>query len=410
MLKFENIIKNLRLEEKVNLITNSCVLGNKTIPNYELPTFTVTTTNNSNATNTILPTYLQLAQTWNEELVDKCGEAVARNAIFAKSRTLIGVPTSKSSFGDDAFSSSEYLVGKIAAAYVRGIRNGGAIACLNKAPLSSNLSETEYRNNGLLSTEIAVKEGKVNAIISEGLDCLDLLRETYYKGLLICEASTSSDLISSIYEGNHLTLVQGFDAVKAVKDAIEAYERAKTIKSTYARPYIQLGFIYSKLGEKQAAVDNYLGAVRLFAQNRFYEEMEVFSETVLELDSTNIEAYKFLQYYYSNKNDHSSVINIGLKIDDLCIQQNNSKEGFANRVFMAMSLYVLKDYENTIDLLKSAGSDEETWNEYAYMICGYLSASYEKTGNKDKSKEYRELAKKIDPNGADAWIDRLLKN
>lgn len=226
MLKFENIIKNLRLEEKVNLITNSGVLGNKTIPHYELPTFTVTTTNNSNATNTILPTYLQLAQTWNEELVDKCGEEVARNAIFAKNKTLIGVPTSKSSFGDDVFSSSEYLVGKIAAAYVRGIRNGGAIACLNKAPLSSNLSETEYRNNDLLSTEIAVKEGKVNAIISEGLDCLDLLRETYYKGLLICEASTSSDLISSIYEGNHLTLIQGFDAVKAVKDAIEAYERA----------------------------------------------------------------------------------------------------------------------------------------------------------------------------------------
>lgn len=56
----------------------------------------------------------------------------------------------------------------------------------------------------------------------------------------------------------------------------------------------------------------------------------------------------------------------------------------------------------------SAGSDEETWNEYAYMICGYLSASYEKTGNKDKSKEYRELAKKINPDGADAWIDRLL--
>lgn len=208
----------------------------------------------------------------------------------------------------------------------------------------------------------------------------------------------------------------GYSALGAIYElqdnknkAIEAYEKAKAIKTTYARPYIQLGSIYSKLGEKQIAVENYLGAVRLFAQNRYYEEMEVFSETVLELDSTNIEAYKFLQYSYFNKNDHSAVLNIGLKIDDLCVQQNNSKEGFANRVFMGMSLYSLKDYENTIDLLISAGSDDETWNEYAYMICGYLSASYEKTGNKDKSKEYRELAKKIDPNGADAWIDRLLR-
>ena len=256
------------------------------------------------------------------------------------------------------------------------------------------------------------------------LQYVDLLRnDKHVNGLFVMEAngytylkqydkaiSILNDSIKSMKDAQI-----GYSALGAIYElqdnknkAIEAYEKAKAIKPTYARPYIQLGSIYSKLGEKQIAVDNYLGAIRLFAEHRYYNEMEVFSEAVIKLDSTNIEAYKFLQYSYFNKNDHSAVINIGLKIDDLCIQQNNSKEGFANRVFMAMSLYVLKDYENTIDLLKSAGSDEETWNEYAYMICGYLSASYEKIGNKDKSKEYRELAKKIDPNGADAWIDRLL--
>jgi tetratricopeptide (TPR) repeat protein len=256
------------------------------------------------------------------------------------------------------------------------------------------------------------------------LQYVDLLRnDKHVNGLFVMEAngytylkqydkaiSILNDSIKSMKDAQI-----GYSALGAIYElqdnknkAIEAYEKAKAIKTTYARPYIQLGSIYSKLGEKQIAVDNYLGAIRLFAEHRYYNEMEVFSEAVIKLDSTNIEAYKFLQYSYFNKNDHSAVINIGLKIDDLCIQQNNSKEGFANRVFMAMSLYVLKDYENTIDLLKSAGSDEETWNEYAYMICGYLSASYEKTGNKDKSKEYRELAKKINPDGADAWIDRLL--
>ena len=258
------------------------------------------------------------------------------------------------------------------------------------------------------------------------LQYVDLLRnDKHVNGLFVMEANgytylkqydkAISILIDSIKSMKDAQV--GYSALGAIYElqdnknkAIEAYEKAKAIKPTYARPYIQLGSIYSKLGEKQNAVDNYLGAVRLFAQNRYYEEMEVFTETVLELDSTNIEAYKFLQYSYFNKNDHSAVINIGLKIDDLCIQQNNSKEGFANRVFMAMSLYSLKDFENTIDLLMSAGSDEETWDEYAYMICGYLSAAYEKTGDKDKSKEYRELAKKIDPNGADAWIDRLLND
>ena len=257
------------------------------------------------------------------------------------------------------------------------------------------------------------------------LQYVDLLRnDKHVNGLFVMEAngyaylkqydkaiSILNDSIESMKDAQ-----LGYSAIGAIYElqdnndkAIEAYEKAKAIKPTYARPYIQLGSIYSKLGEKKNAIDNYLGAVRLFAQNRFYEEMEVFSETILELDSTNIEAYKFLQYSYFNKNDHSSVLNVGLKIDDLCIQQNNSKEGFANHVFMAMSLYSLKDYENTIGLLMSAGSDEETWNEYAYMICCYLSASYEKIGNKNKSTEYRDLAKKVDPNGADAWIDRLLK-
>ena len=257
------------------------------------------------------------------------------------------------------------------------------------------------------------------------LQYVDLLRnDKHVNGLFVMEAngytylkqydkaiSILNDSIKSMKDAQI-----GYSALGAIYElqdnknkAIEAYEKAKAIKPTYARPYIQLGSIYSKLGEKQIAVDNYLGAIRLFAEHRYYNEMEVFSEAVIKLDSTNIEAYKFLQYSYFNKHDHSAVINIGLKIDDLCIQQNNSKEGFANRVFMAMSLYSLKDYENTIDLLMSAGSDEETWNEYAYMICGYLSASYEKIGNKDKSKEYRELAKKIDSNGADAWIDRLIR-
>ena len=195
------------------------------------------------------------------------------------------------------------------------------------------------------------------------LQYVDLLRnDKHVNGLFVMEAngytylkqydkaiSILNDSIKSMKDAQI-----GYSALGAIYElqdnknkAIEAYEKAKAIKPTYARPYIQLGSIYSKLGEKQIAVDNYLGAIRLFAEHRYYNEMEVFSEAVIKLDSTNIEAYKFLQYSYFNKNDHSAVINIGLKIDDLCIQQNNSKEGFANRVFMAMSLYVLKDYENT---------------------------------------------------------------
>lgn len=256
------------------------------------------------------------------------------------------------------------------------------------------------------------------------LKYVNLLRNNnYVNGLFVMEAngyaylkqydkaiSILSDSIKSMQDAQI-----GYSALGAIYElqgnidkAIEVYEKAKAIKPTYARPYIQLGSIYSTKGEKQAAIDNYLGAIRLFAEHRYYDEMEVFSEAVVKLDSTNIEAYKFLQYSYFNKDNHPAVVNVGLKIDDLCIEQNNVKEGFANRIFMAMSLYRLEDYKNTIYFMESAGSDEETWKEYSYMICCYLSASYEKLLDKAKAKEYREFAKKINPNGADAWIEKLL--
>lgn len=255
---------------------------------------------------------------------------------------------------------------------------------------------------------------------------VDLLRSTHnVNGLFIMEAngyaylkqydkaiSILSDSIKSMQDAQI-----GYSALGAIYElqgnidkAIDVYEKAKAIKPTYARPYIQLGSIYSTKGEKQIAIENYLGAIRLFAEHRYYDEMEVFSEAVVKLDSTNIEAYKFLQYSYYNRNNHPAVINVGLKIDDLCIEQNNAKEGFANRVFMAMSLYSLKDYEKATYFLESAGSNEETWKEYSYVICCYLAASYEKLQNKKKSKEYQELARKLNPNGADAWIKELLNN
>ena len=256
------------------------------------------------------------------------------------------------------------------------------------------------------------------------LKYVNLLRDdNYVNGLFIMEAngyaylkqydkaiSILNDSIKSMQDAQ-----VGYSALGAIYElqgnidkAIEVYEKAKAIKPTYARPYIQLGSIYSAKGEKQTAIENYLEAIRLFAEHRYFDEMEVFSEAVIKLDSTNIEAYKFLQYSYFNKNNHFAAINVGLKIDDFCIEQNNAKEGFANRVFMAMPLYRMKDFKNTIYFMESAGSDKETWKEYGYMICCYLSASYAKLVEKDKAKEYRERAKKINPSRADNWINDLL--
>ena len=180
------------------------------------------------------------------------------------------------------------------------------------------------------------------------LKYVNLLRnDNYVNGLFVMEAngyaylkqydkaiSILNDSIKSMQDAQigYSALGAIYELQGNINKAIEVYEKAKAIKPTYARPYIQLGSIYSAKGEKQTAIDNYLEAVRLFAENRFFNEVKVFSEAVVKLDSTNIEAYKFLQYSYFNKNNHPAAINVGLKIDDLCIEQNNAKEGFLKKL------------------------------------------------------------------------------
>ena len=63
------------------------------------------------------------------------------------------------------------------------------------------------------------------------------------------------------------------------------------------------------------------------------------AKALQEVDSTNIQMEKFLMYHYIKMDNHRMALAIGLDIDAHCIAQNNSKDGYANMVFMAMSLY-----------------------------------------------------------------------
>lgn len=215
MLKFENIIKNLNLEEKVSLVSSDR-FGNRNIESYDIPTFAITRKMENNAMNVVLPKYQSLGQTWDEELVKNFGEQVSLNSIYHKQRVMIGAPTLTS--GEDSFGCCQYLVGKLAAAYIKGIENGGSFSCLNKAP--------EKYDDNFLGSEIAFKEGTPSAYLSSGDASIDLLNSNYFKGLRISCVSSEEELIARIYEGNHLVITQNVDAFKCINDALEGYKKA----------------------------------------------------------------------------------------------------------------------------------------------------------------------------------------
>lgn len=86
-------------------------------------------------------------------------------------------------------------------------------------------------------------------------------------------------------------------------EAINAYKQAINCNPNYARPYINLAELYKSKNETELAINNYMEAIRLFAEFEHYEEMGIYSGKVLHLDSTNLDAHKFLQYYYYKEGD-----------------------------------------------------------------------------------------------------------
>ena len=226
----------------------------------------------------------------------------------------------------------------------------------------------------------------------------------YDKGIQLLKDSLASSAKPQLlyHEMGNIFLGKGDTA-----QAIIAYKQALDINPNYARPYLAMAEVYKNKGEKEMAMNNYLAAVRLFAEYEAYEDMSTYAAMALKLDSANIELEKFLQYYYYKKGEHRQVVARGLDIDDHCVAQQNWKDLYANRVTMAVSLFELKDYENVLYMLKSASEDETTFNEYGYIICCYSSAAYRKLGDDENAELYMKYAKEMDE-GAEDYIKSLL--
>jgi tetratricopeptide (TPR) repeat protein len=221
--------------------------------------------------------------------------------------------------------------------------------------------------------------------------------------LLLKDSIPSSDKPQLLYhELGNIYLSKG-DTVQA----IIAYKQAIDCNPNYSRPYLAMAEVYKNKGEKEMAMNNYLAAVRLFAEYEAYEDMATYAAMALKLDSANIELEKFLQYYYYKKGEHRQVVARGLDIDDHCVAQQNWKDLYVNRVTMAVSLFDLKDYENVLYMLKSASEDETTFKEYGYIICCYSSAAYRKLGDDENAELYMKYAKEMDE-GAEDYIKSLL--
>lgn len=202
---------------------------------------------------TCFPTAATVANSWDTVLAEEVGEALGSEARSQGVDVLLGPglnikrsPLCGRNF--EYFSEDPYLSGKLAAAYVRGIQRGGALACVKhyavnsqefrRMILNAEVDERALREIYLTGFEIAIKEGKPGALMTSynqvnGLQSnenpqlmLEILRKEWgYDGMVVTDWGGSDDHIRGIQCRTTIEMPDpGLHAAREVMHAVERGE------------------------------------------------------------------------------------------------------------------------------------------------------------------------------------------
>lgn len=195
-LKYESIISKMTLEEKALMMSGKNTWQTVDFEKYGIPSMTMSDGPhglrrqagagdhlglNASLPATCFPTAATVANSWDEELGEEIGAALAEEAATMDVNVILGPglnikrsPLCGRNF--EYFSEDPYHAGKMVAAYVRGMQSQGGSACpkhfaansqeLRRMANDSVVDERTFREIYATGFEIAVKEGKAKAIMS----------------------------------------------------------------------------------------------------------------------------------------------------------------------------------------------------------------------------------------------------
>jgi len=139
----EELIQQMTLEEKISLLAGVDMWHTAAVPRLGIPQIKVTdgpngargAWGNLGPTSDLIPVGIALGATWNTELVEKIGAALAEE-IKAKGAHILLAPTVNihrtpvAGRNFECYSEDPFLSCKLATSYIRGIQNNGAGACI----------------------------------------------------------------------------------------------------------------------------------------------------------------------------------------------------------------------------------------------------------------------------------------
>jgi beta-glucosidase len=183
---------------------------------------------------TCFPPAATVANSWNEELGEKIGDYLGKEAVAQKVNVLLGPginmkrnPLAGRNF--EYFSEDPYLAGKMAAGMIRGIQSHGISACVKhfavnnqeerRMSIDTVVDERTLREIYLTAFEIAIKEGKTKTVMSaynmlngaytnENIHLMrEILRDEWkYDGVVVTDWGGSNDRVAGLIAGNELEM------------------------------------------------------------------------------------------------------------------------------------------------------------------------------------------------------------
>jgi beta-glucosidase len=263
----KEILQKMSLKDKAELLTGKDFWQTKDLPELGIPSIFCSDGPhgirkqaaaadhlglNASIPATCFPTAATMANSWNEELGEKMGQALGEEAAAQKVNVLLGPGTNmkrnpRCGRNFEYFSEDPYLAGKMAASYIRGIQSTGTSACVKhfaannqeerRMVSDSVMDERTLREIYLTAFEIAVKEGKTQAIMSsynringthadENEHLIrDILRgEWGFEGVVISDWAGCNNKVNSVKAGSDLEMPSCKYGAEDIVKAVEAGE------------------------------------------------------------------------------------------------------------------------------------------------------------------------------------------
>ncbi len=189
MANIEELIQQMTLEEKISLLAGADLWHTVAVPRLGIPQIKVTdgpngargAWGNLGPTSDLFPVGIALGATWNPALVEKVGAALAEE-VKAKGAHILLAPTVNihrtpiAGRNFECFSEDPFLSGRMATAYIRGIQNNGAGACIKhfvcndqefeRRSISAQIEERPLHEIYLEPFRIAVRDAHPWAVMS----------------------------------------------------------------------------------------------------------------------------------------------------------------------------------------------------------------------------------------------------